>query len=238
MPAQKDLLHIPVGHIPAGSGNALAKSIFWLHHRENEVYGVKAMVERIKERASRPIDLWNYKTNTGQNGISFLGFGFGIIADIDIDIESEILRGTCLSRLRFEIFGGLLSFCWLRNYRGGLVEERPPIQTRQIWGMNIPFGSETIKIAPEAGLSDGFLHVMTVKSDRNWWQEKINTVRFLLSLEKEPYNLPFVSVERHRKVVLYIEKNQRVTIDGEPLSLHTTTLEMEHSGKYGRVFSF
>lgn len=234
---QQNLLHIPIGHIPAGSGNALARSIFEKHHRKDETYNVKAMVQRIKERSIRPLDLWHYETDRGETGLSFLGFDFGLIADIDMDSES--LCGTWLSRHRFEIYGGLYGFFWLRNYRGGLVvPNRPQQPARVIWGMNIPFGSEKVKIAPHAGLNDGLIHVMTLKSDGNWLQEKINAIRFLLNIEQEPYNLPYVSVESHKNIVLDIEEGQRITVDGEPLSLQTTRFQMRHAKKYGHVFSF
>ncbi|KAG0719871.1 Sphingosine kinase 2 [Chionoecetes opilio] len=83
-------IQFPVGIIPGGSGNGLARS---LAHWLREPYGVNPVLASalnvVYGRLS-PLDLVITETTTEKRILSFLSIGFGLLADIDI--ESERLR--------------------------------------------------------------------------------------------------------------------------------------------------
>lgn len=163
---ERDLSHIPVGVIPAGSGDALAGSIFHASKKEGEEYGVEAMVERIVEGKISPLSLWHYRTNRNESGLSFLGLSFGVISDININ--SEWMRPIFGSK-RFEVSGffewlGLKSYLAVLSYNSK-DGERVILKTsfRQIWAVSTSRGSAKIAVPPKARLDDDFLHILYVE---------------------------------------------------------------------------
>ncbi|XP_067639393.1 sphingosine kinase 2 [Eurosta solidaginis] len=109
---------LPMGIIPCGSGNGLARSVAYLY---NESYEPKpilyATLTCIAGRVA-PMDV--VRVDTGRDGkcvemYSFLSVGWGLIADVDI--ESESLRSIGASRFTVWAIRRLIS---LRTYRGKL----------------------------------------------------------------------------------------------------------------------
>ncbi|CAN8002201.1 unnamed protein product, partial [Ixodes hexagonus] len=98
-PDWEQAVKIPIGIIPGGSGNGLARSI---SHTVNEPYVsdpiVAATLGVAKGRVS-PLDLMLVETPKGVL-YSFLTVGWGILADIDI--ESERLRA--IGEIRFTLW--------------------------------------------------------------------------------------------------------------------------------------
>ncbi|CAN8029946.1 unnamed protein product, partial [Ixodes persulcatus] len=98
-PDWEQAVKIPIGIIPGGSGNGLARSI---SHTANEPYVsdpiVAATLGVAKGRIS-PLDLMLVETPKGAL-YSFLTVGWGIMADIDI--ESERLRA--IGEIRFTLW--------------------------------------------------------------------------------------------------------------------------------------
>ncbi|GAV09313.1 hypothetical protein RvY_18877 [Ramazzottius varieornatus] len=104
----------PLGLIPAGSGNALAASI---HQACGEPFShdfVKHAALLLTRCIPQPLDLLYVQSLTSQR-YAFLSFGWGIIADIDI--ESEKFRK--LGENRFTV-GALQRVLDLRSYGGKL----------------------------------------------------------------------------------------------------------------------
>ena len=100
---------ISIGHLPTGSGNALARSIYYEHCGEMGTFSIKALLDGILAGKSTPLDLWRFETETKKSGIFFLGISYGIISYIDI--ESEKFR-KLFGSLRFDVYGG---YRWLFN---------------------------------------------------------------------------------------------------------------------------
>ncbi|CAJ0587062.1 unnamed protein product, partial [Mesorhabditis spiculigera] len=110
--------HLPIGIVPSGSGNGLLASVFASKNYplKGEKFLDKAI--RISTSASSvavPVNLIHVQTDR-KNIVSFLSFGWGLLADIDI--ESERWRRT-LGSSRF-VAGALIRCLNLRSYRGKL----------------------------------------------------------------------------------------------------------------------
>ncbi|XP_072035771.1 sphingosine kinase 2-like [Amphiura filiformis] len=108
-------VQVPIGVIPAGSGNAMASAIL---HRVGENYRKNAIMHAafiLTKPGSHPLDLISVQTDTLQV-ISFLAVAWGIIADIDIESE----RYRFLGAARFT-FGAFVRIINLRHYHGKLT---------------------------------------------------------------------------------------------------------------------
>ncbi|XP_037818716.1 sphingosine kinase 1-like [Lucilia sericata] len=107
---------LPLGIIPCGSGNGLAKSIAYLY---NEPYEPKPIVNATLTCVSgkwAPLDVVRVELKKQDNlseMYSFLSIGWGIIADIDI--ESEKLRSIGAPRFTLWSIHRLVR---LRTYKG------------------------------------------------------------------------------------------------------------------------
>ncbi|XP_058977879.1 sphingosine kinase 2 [Musca domestica] len=110
---------LPLGIIPCGSGNGLAKSIA---HCYNEPYEPKPIVNASLTCVSgkwAPLDVVRVelltKEKQQQEMFSFLAIGWGLIADVDI--ESEKLRSIGAQRFTLWSIHRILN---LRTYKGKL----------------------------------------------------------------------------------------------------------------------
>ncbi len=103
----------PIGIIPAGTGNGLAKTLLEISGEPDDpVSAAFLIVKGIAQGKYRPLDIAKIEQN-GQNYYSFLSFSWGIISDVDI--ESEKLR--FLGSLRTDIYA-LMRIWTLRYYAG------------------------------------------------------------------------------------------------------------------------
>ncbi len=103
----------PIGIIPAGTGNGLAKTLLEISGEPDDPVSAAFLITKaIAQGKYRPLDLAKIEQN-GQNYYSFLSFSWGIISDVDI--ESEKLR--FLGRLRTDIYA-LMRIWTLRYYSG------------------------------------------------------------------------------------------------------------------------
>jgi len=105
---------IPVGVIPGGSGNGLAKSISYEGQDADSINSVQQAALRAVRCISAPMDLVCIEMPTG-NMYSFLSAGWGLLADVDI--ESERLRWMGETRFSLWSFHRIAN---LRLYRGRL----------------------------------------------------------------------------------------------------------------------
>lgn len=104
---------IPIGIIPGGSGNGLARSILQFQGKKitNDRDYVKHCATNLVDGISRPMDLSCVQTSSGETLLSFLSFSWGFAADVDI--ESERLR--FLGEYRFNLWS-LYSLAKLSTY--------------------------------------------------------------------------------------------------------------------------
>ena len=78
---------LPIGIIPTGSGNGLARSLAYFSDEEFSLLGSSLNIVKANKR---PMDVMKVTTATGQTLYSFLSIGYAFTSDIDI--ESECLR--------------------------------------------------------------------------------------------------------------------------------------------------
>ena len=230
---------IPVGVIPAGSGNALAGSIFHMSGLNEKKYNVQTMLEALLDRRTENLSLWHYRTDLGKSGLSFLGLSFGILSDIDI--KSEPFR-KLLGNARFDFVGAFEWFFGNKSYTGELAyidKEYQVVQElasyRQVWALNIPRGSQKIIGAPDAKLDDDFLHLMRVKTlEADWCQLK----GFLERLKTDHLDLDYVSSGvKVRELTLNASEDQYFVIDGKAMKDGTRSVTMTLYPKKAKVFS-
>lgn len=106
------LKKLPLGVIPCGSGNGLAKSIAYAKDEPYDTNPMLISALSVVKCQITPIDIIRVET-INQILYSFLSIGWGIIADIDI--ESERLRAIGGQRFFVWSVARLLS---LRRYKG------------------------------------------------------------------------------------------------------------------------
>ncbi|NXC43602.1 SPHK1 kinase, partial [Penelope pileata] len=118
-PDWEEALQTPLCILPGGSGNALAASINY--YAGNDHVAKKKLLMNcafiLCKGLHTQMDLVSLSTASGKRFFSFLGFGWGFIADVDIDSEkyrrlgnARFTLGTlqCLARLR--VYQGRLSY--------------------------------------------------------------------------------------------------------------------------------
>lgn len=109
---QKAILK-PIGIIPAGTGNGLAKTLLEISGEPYDPLSAAFLIAKgIAQEKYRPLDLAKTIQN-GQIYYSFLSLGWGIISDVDI--ESEKLR--FLGSIRTDVYA-LMRMATLRHYPG------------------------------------------------------------------------------------------------------------------------
>ncbi|KAJ2602828.1 hypothetical protein H4R99_000135 [Coemansia sp. RSA 1722] len=108
---------LPIGVVPAGTGNGLAKSLDCIWPEQAAVAMVKA--------ESRPMDIMSATLASGRTEYCFLSLTWGLMADIDI--ESETMRWAGSARL--DLYG-TVRVMNLRYY-GGRLHYLPAAETEE-----------------------------------------------------------------------------------------------------------
>ncbi|XP_062890982.1 sphingosine kinase 2-like [Mobula hypostoma] len=110
-------IKMPLGVIPAGSGNALAASIN--HHAGNRMATGEELLQNcillLCRGCPTPMDLVSVTTSSGRRLFSFLSVAWGFVADVDLESE----RYRRLGPARFTL-GTLVRLASLRRYRARL----------------------------------------------------------------------------------------------------------------------
>ncbi|XP_059818542.1 sphingosine kinase 1-like [Hypanus sabinus] len=116
-PDWEQAIKMPLGVIPAGSGNALAASIN--HHAGNRMATGEELLQNcillLCRGCPTPMDLVSVTTSSGQRLFSFLSVAWGFVADVDLESE----RYRRLGPARFTL-GTLVRLASLRRYRARL----------------------------------------------------------------------------------------------------------------------
>ncbi|XP_058055221.1 sphingosine kinase 2-like [Anopheles bellator] len=109
---QTAIEELPIGIIPCGSGNGLAKTVSFLYEEPFETKPVLASALMVVKGRHSMLDVVRVETRTNIM-FSFLSVGWGLISDIDI--ESERLRAIGGQRFTVWSVHRLIS---LRTYHG------------------------------------------------------------------------------------------------------------------------
>lgn len=227
-------LSLPIGHIPGGSGNGLAKSVL---DSVGESYGILDAAFCIAKGGHQPIDLMNVRTKGEQQRLSFLSLSAATISDVDI--ESERLR--CIGSARFTVWA-IWRVLWPVRLRAELLywpaeapgqppAEPPPLSAELegqlpwvkivddftiFWGCNTEWMAWDAKLAPGAGLSDGIWHLLVLRGKA---ASRLRVLRFFLSMDAgESAHVPGVELIRCRAFRLIPRSNSgHLALDGEKL---------------------
>ncbi|EEC15789.1 sphingosine kinase, putative, partial [Ixodes scapularis] len=235
-PDWEQAVKIPIGIIPGGSGNGLARSI---SHTANDPI-VAATLGVAKGRIS-PLDLMLVETPKGAL-YSFLTVGWGIMADIDI--ESERLRA--IGEIRFTLWAFWRVFN-LRTYQGRIsylpatvppkngptVAETPLAPPDGFPSLDDPVPDDwtveegrfiiiysslqshlgtNLFFAPEARLDDGVAWLLMIRGDAT----RLQLLTYFKAQEEGHHvDLPYVRLIPVRAFRLEAFANSTVTVDGE-----------------------
>ena len=220
-----------VGIIPGGSGNGLAHSINSIYldgnKSSNQIFDCTFHVIK-----GKPIKMDIVRISTPNKVYySFLSFGWGLMADVDI--QSERLR--CLGEPRFALWSIYRSFA-LKKYGGTLsylhVDKAnapiPPLDcpVNESWVVERgnfvlvyaayqKYLNSSVKFAPDAKLDDETIYLLFIKEGVSSCQ----VIQFLLALDEGGHvKMPFVHFLPVR--AFRLEPNNTtdiMTIDGEQI---------------------
>ncbi|MEC4990339.1 MAG: diacylglycerol kinase family protein [Oscillatoria sp. PMC 1068.18] len=220
-------IKIPLGIIPAGTGNGLCKSLLAI---AGEPYDVISAAFLIAKGQKYPIDLGMIEQNN-QRYYSILSVSWALPSDVDI--ESEKLR--YLGSLRNLIYG-FWRICFLRSYQGQFSFLAAKNQNWQVirgnfvlfWAMNSPWATYDLKVAPLASLNDGSIDVLIIRQGISSWK-LLFTFLLLYCTDGSHLNLPEIEYYQVTQFNLEMFANQEnLAIDGENLptsSLNFSLLE-------------
>ncbi|CAE8723751.1 unnamed protein product, partial [Polarella glacialis] len=191
-----EAMRIPIGHIPGGSGNGLAKSVL---HACGEGFGVLDAAFIIGKGGQQPLDLMTVSQPNQPLRTSFLSLAGGVIADIDLGSES--LRS--FGNLRFTLYA-VVCVAWPRPLKGQLVywpaeapdtpspSARPDLEGplpegpwvtveddfTAFWAMNTAWASSDSHIAPGQALDSGSWSLVLLRN-----AGRVPLTQFLLAID-------------------------------------------------------
>lgn len=212
-PDAENALKVPIGHIPAGSGNGLAKSVL---AAAGESYGVFEAAFLIAKGRQSAMDLMSIQVPGRRSLVSFLSLSAGTISDIDI--ESERLR--CIGGARFTVWGiwrvlSPLRLPYKLVYWPESAAVHPPSQEPTLdaelsgehwktiedtfvflWAMNMAWAAYDSCPAPGALPGDGMWHILVLRGAR---VSRMSVLKTLLGLECGSHlNIPGVELLKCR----------------------------------------
>lgn len=219
------------GIIPGGSGNGLAHSINSIFlggsKSSNQIFDCTFHVIK-----GQPTQMDIIRIDTKQKVFySFLSFGWGLMADVDI--QSERLR--CIGEPRFALWSIYRSFA-LKTYGGRLSylpvdkagESIPPLGTPLSESWVVERGSfvlvyaayqrylnSSVKFAPDSQLDDETIYLLYIKEGVSSCQ----VIQFLLALDDGGHvKMPYVHFVPVRAFRLEPDNTSDImTIDGEQI---------------------
>jgi len=190
------VLQVPLGHIPGGSGNGLCSSIL---RSAGEHYGLLDASFVIAKGEVQPINLMQVQQPSKAPITSFMTLSGGIIGDIDI--ESDRIR--CIGGSRFTVWAFYRVFR-MRPLVGQLTywpaecAENPPMVAPSIdeplegspwkvidseftvfWGSNMDMVSYAVRLCPGMSMETPIWNLVIVRKSVPRWA----LIRFLLDIE-------------------------------------------------------
>ena len=156
---------VPVGMIPAGTGNALGQVIC---AAIDEAVTPENCAYICIKGIPMPLDISKIMFQSGKIVHSFLSVTWGFIADVDI--ESEVCR--CCGLFRTDAYG-LWRIIRLRRYQGRFEwrGENPGCKEGEFtlfMAVNLPYIGENIKAAPLACPDDGKNDIVLMGNVGRW----------------------------------------------------------------------
>lgn len=147
---------VPVGVVPAGSGNALAQFLC-----KGKRVSAEDCAYLIIKGNTQKLDVNEILFEDGKRVFSFLSFSWGYIAEVDT--ESDVFR--CCGIIRYDIYGAWRLLA-LRRYHGTLKSSRYEYSGifTYFWVCTLPYVGEGMLVAPNAVPDDGLNNFMIMKN--------------------------------------------------------------------------
>jgi sphingosine kinase len=178
-PDRKNAIQLPLGVIPGGTGDGLAKSLLEFAGESYDALNAAFIIAKGRQQS---FDLATV-TQNGTKYCSFLSLSWGLISDVDI--ESEKLK--FLGALRFDVYA-LILMSLLRTYRGRFSYLLHPDfnQTKNnlsstdwqvmeddfifLWAMNTPWAAHDMNVTPYASINDGAIDILVMRRGTSRWE--------------------------------------------------------------------
>jgi len=218
------LKNLPIGIVPGGSGNGLAKSL--AHYNEEDFSCFNSSLNIVSGKSSL-MDLIKVKLDNGKVLHSFLSIGYGFTSDCDI--ESEYLR--FLGECRFHIYS-LWLLLLLRSYHARitykLANESELTETEDdfvfVYCVKQPWVASSIFVAPSAKIDDGTMWLLLI---RRKMVNRFKIFKIMLGFENAQY-LNVEGVELYQVTYFKLETSSQrsyITVDGEVLDSEVSSIE-------------
>jgi len=219
---------LPIGIVPGGSGNGLAKS---LAHYNKEDFTCFHSCLNVVSGKSTLMDLIRVKIDDGRILHSFLSIGYGFTSDCDI--ESEYLR--FIGEARFTLYS-LWLLILLRSYRARITyklanqsEADHLTETEDdfvfIYCVKHPWVASSICVAPSAKIDDGTMWLLLI---RRRLVNRFKVFKIMLGFDNPGQYLNVEGVEllpvTYFKLETLSEKSY-ITVDGEVLEGGVNSIE-------------
>lgn len=242
-------LQIPLGIVPAGSGNGLAASI---HHITGEpINDPVSAAFAVARGRTEDLDLWNVtsmvNSAVGPSAVGCLSLTYGFIADLDLESE----KWRCLGGARFTA-GAIVRTIFLRKYTARLsylpietydiesasgTQSIPPIDKALpetwktlsgkfilVWALNVTHGASDAIAAPAQKLKSGVIDLLIVRD-----HSRFKLAKGLLGLETgEHINHEAFETLRVRAFRLEPDVDEvtgPIVVDGEDFSVDAVQVE-------------
>jgi len=192
---------ITVGHIPAGSGNGLAKTLSQMGNENFSIQNCAYMIVKGKSMLMDAFEVEFLKDN--KKVYAFHSFNYGLVTDVNIN--SEVCRWC--GDLRYTFYGVyniLCCFCFTSYYGKtsylpkdkefnedinniSPLSERKPLSDNFvnisgkmtfIWGMNIPWQTREIHGLDEIKLDDGYMDLFVNKGGKYEMMKLLSKKKF------------------------------------------------------------
>ncbi|MDY6936426.1 MAG: diacylglycerol kinase family protein [Cyanobacteriota bacterium] len=225
-PDWQQAIEIPIGIVPAGTGNGLSKTVLEMAGEPDDPVSAAFLIAKGEVRS---FDLMRVKQGD-RTYYSMLSLSWGLVSDVDI--ESERLRW--LGSLRSDLYA-LLRILMLRTYRGRFSFVPPSRSSLDsdwqtiedefvfLWAMNLPWAARDKQAAPNVRADDGAMEVVVVRQGIAKWQ----LLAGLLQIADGSYlKIPGIDSYRAGKLQLEPLQHQGIfAVDGERVEY--STIEME-----------
>ena len=197
---------VPLGIVPAGSGNDTARGF-------GIPFGTEAALGHALGQAVRPADLLQ-----GPGGLAATAFACGFDAQVALNVNASFYKKACnrLKAGRLAYLIGVLHT--LLTYKPGQAVIEVDGESRRydkVWLVsvcNLPSYGGGLLIAPQADGADGLLDVCIVHG-----ASRFQLLRLFPTVLKGRHTaLPFVSMLRGREVSAAFAQPRPVIGDGEP----------------------
>ncbi|MFT4553661.1 MAG: sphingosine kinase [Chlamydiales bacterium] len=244
-------IDIPIGHVPSGSGNGLAKSLL---HKSGMNYGVKEAAQLIRRNETVPMDIFKVSTQDHEY-YSFLTVSWGFVSDLDIYSEkfrwfggARFTLGALYGLWKMKSYEGTLSYLPedkelprnMPSLKDPLPEEFTEVdgEFSMVHACNTSHCSYNFHSAPDAKLNDGFIHIHYIKNPLSNWRiaSVYKMARVLLGFDDGSFvNRPEVHSIR-TKAFRLIPKTPwgLITLDGEQIEYEPFQCQL--SERVSKVF--